>query len=78
VEGNSRGLIVHSIAYFIVIIISSSAAHYWAFAAFFNFLIVYPVGRTHGHGVSPSQGLYLHTGRHKHVSSGIRTHGRSV
>jgi hypothetical protein len=33
---------------------------------FFSFLIFYTVGRTPWTGISPSQGLYLHTEQHKH------------
>jgi hypothetical protein len=33
---------------------------------FFSLLILYTVGRTPRTGISPSQGLYLHTEQHKH------------
>jgi hypothetical protein len=33
---------------------------------FFSFLILYTVGRTPWTGISPSEGLYLHTEQHKH------------
>jgi hypothetical protein len=33
---------------------------------FFSFFIFYRVDRTPWTGISPSQGMYLHTGQHKH------------
>jgi hypothetical protein len=52
---------------------------------FFNFLILYTVGRTPWTGISPSQGRYLHTEQHKqnkrtqtHAFSGIRTQDPGV
>jgi hypothetical protein len=56
----------------------------WPVLQFRNFC--YTVGRTAWMGISPSQGLCLHTGQHKHRTnaytdttlSWIRTHDRSV
>jgi hypothetical protein len=64
----------------------------WALAAFTSFLIIYTVGRTLAWGISPLQGLYLHTELthtiqtsylhyiyiiDTHALSGIRTHDPS-
>jgi hypothetical protein len=56
--------------------------------SFFSFLIVHKVGRAPWTGISPPQGIYLHTEQHKHrinshntdihALSGIRTHDPTV
>jgi hypothetical protein len=55
---------------------------------FYSFLILHTIGRTPWTGISPSQGRYLHTERHKHIINahntdihalgGTRTHDSSV
>jgi hypothetical protein len=56
----------------------------WAFALF-HVLLLRSVRRTPRIGISPLQGLYLHTGWHKwneladiHASSGFRTHDPAI
>jgi hypothetical protein len=45
-----------------ILLYSGSTALCWALAAFFSFLIYTQSVALPGRGISPSQGLYLHTG----------------
>jgi hypothetical protein len=76
-----------NLTYYLIIIwlftfINGSTAPFWALAAFSVLQSYTQSVRQFGWGVRPSQGLYLHTGQHKHrinahrhpCLSEIRTH----
>jgi hypothetical protein len=84
----SPQIIIIIIIILIIIFFFCSTALCWALAVFEFLDLITQAAEPLGRGISPLQGLYLHTDQHKHrinahntdihALSGIRTHDPSV